>query len=66
MDDQSEEFLTKESRLADEGAQERAKYQDAYERKVDKQRKDAEKKGSRKKKTGAEARVGHDEESDSD
>ncbi|KAI9720572.1 MAG: hypothetical protein M1812_002752 [Candelaria pacifica] len=48
MDAESEEFLKLEKELADKGADERKKYQDQYERKLEKDRLKAEK-GKRKK-----------------
>ncbi|KAI9789031.1 MAG: hypothetical protein M1816_006386 [Peltula sp. TS41687] len=59
MDPESPTFLAKEKELAAQGAQERKKYQEAYEKKLDKERKAAEKK--RKKE-----RVTSDEEEEED
>ncbi|KAI9767428.1 MAG: hypothetical protein M1840_005657 [Geoglossum simile] len=47
------EFLTQEEKLADQGAEERKKYQEMYDRKVEKLRK-AEAKGKRKKRVKEE------------
>ncbi|KAI9701847.1 MAG: hypothetical protein M1836_001191 [Candelina mexicana] len=51
MDADSEEFLNLEKELADKGVEERKKYQDQYERKLEKDRAKAEK-GKKKKKKG--------------
>lgn len=50
MDAEGEEFRGLENRLAGEGAEERAKYQEAFEKKLEKERKKTDRGGTKKKK----------------
>ena len=65
MDAESEEFLNLERELGDKGKEERKKYQDQYERKLEKDRVKAEKGGKKKRKVKQEASENEDGVEDS-
>ncbi len=69
MDAESEEFKTLEKELADRGAAERAKYQEAFERKLEKERKVREKMeagGGGVKRKGKRMKVVEEDDDDDD
>lgn len=66
MDPDSPAFLAKEKELAAQGVQERKKYQEAYEKKLEKERKAAERKRRKERVTSGEEEVEEKESAQSD